>query len=121
MGVCVLGPDLNESFIDYSVNMDNDIRFSLGAIKGVGSVAAESIINERLTNGDYKSFDFIKRIDGKVINKRVLEALAVGGVFDSITLVNRANFFKKTNNLAFIELVIQFRSQFAKNNDAQNQ
>ena len=123
MGIPVLGPDLNESFIDYSVNQDSEIRFGLGAIKGVGSVAAESIINERLENGEYISFmDFVKRIDAKVVNKRVLEALAIGGVFDALTSVNRANFFQKNNNnQTFIELIIQFRTQFIKNNNAQNQ
>ena len=45
MSINVLGPDLNESWIDYSVNNNNEIRFGLGAIKGVGSVAADSIIN----------------------------------------------------------------------------
>ena len=122
MGIKVLGPDLNESFIDYSVNQNNNIRFGLGAIKGVGSIAAESIINERLKNGSYHNFiDFIKRIDGKVVNKRVLEALAIGGAFDSLTSVHRANFFQKINNQTFIELIIQFRAQFAKNNEQHNQ
>jgi len=122
MDIRVLGPDLNESFIDYSVNKDNDIRFGLGAIKGVGSIAAESIINERLENGPYESFiDFIKRIDGKVVNKRVLEALAIGGSFDILTSVNRANFFQKIHNQTFIELIIQFRAQFSKNNGHHNQ
>ncbi|MBL32082.1 MAG: DNA polymerase III subunit alpha [Flavobacteriales bacterium] len=122
MSISVLGPDLNESFIDYSVNLNNEIRFGLGAIKGVGSIAAESIINERLDHGIYINFiDFIKRVDSKVVNKRVLEALALGGVFDSLNSVNRANFFKKSHDQTFIELVIQFRSQFSKNNDIGNQ
>ena len=122
MAINVLGPDLNESWINYSVNLNNDIRFGLGAIKGVGSVAAESIINERKNSGVYTSFmDFIKRIDGKVVNKRVLEALALGGVFDSVISSDRANFFKTHNDQTFIELVIQFRSQLVKNNQLDNQ
>ena len=122
MDINVLGPDLNESSIDYSVNNNHEIRFGLGAIKGVGSVAAEAIIVERNNSGSYKSFmDFIKRIDSKVVNKRVLEALAVGGAFDTLTSVNRANFFKLHDNQSFIETVIRFRSQFAKNNDRFNQ
>ena len=122
MGICVLGPDLNESWIDYSVNDENDVRFGLGAIKGVGSIAAKSIIKERSQNGYYKNFiDFIKRIDSKVVNKRVLEALALGGVFDKITNCNRANFFKLHNDQSFIELAIQFRTQFVKKNEYRNQ
>ena len=47
MGISILGPDVNESDMNYSVNKDGHIRFGLGAIKGVGSSAAEYIINER--------------------------------------------------------------------------
>ena len=122
MGISVLGPDLNESWIDYSVNEENAIRFGLGAIKGVGSVAAKSIIDHRSEYGHYKNFmDFIKRVDLKVVNKRVLEALAIGGAFDTITNVDRANFFKTTNEITFIELVIQFRSQLMKNSGLNTQ
>ena len=122
MDINVVSPDLNESFINYSVNDNNQIRFGLGAIKGVGSIAAASIIQERKNNGIYKNFiDFIKRVDGKVVNKRVLEALALGGAFDTLVSVNRANFFTKINNQTFIELVIQFRTQFSKHNDTRNQ
>ena len=121
MSIKLLGPDLNESWIDYSVNESNDIRFGLGAIYGVGSTGAESIINERQDNGPYINFiEFLKRADGKVVNKRVLEALALGGAFDSLCTVNRANFFKKINDQTFIELAIQFRSQLMKNTEKDN-
>ena len=116
MGIKVLGPDLNESFINYSVNKSNDIRFGLGAIKGVGSIAAESIINERTSMGSYISFmEFIKRIEARVVNKRVLESLALGGAFDTFK-VNRANFFKQDGQQIFIEKIIQFRAKYNKNN-----
>jgi len=122
MTIPVLGPDVNESWINYSVNESNDIRFGLGAIKGVGTVAAESIINQRKDHGPYVNFiDFLKRVDGKVVNKRVLEALALGGAFDSVSFVNRANFFKKTNDVTFIESAIQFRSQLTRNSEQNNQ
>ena len=116
MGIKVLGPDLNESFINYSVNKNNDIRFGLGAIKGVGSIAAESIISERKKTGQFISFmDFIKKIESKVVNKRVLESLALGGAFDTFR-VDRANFFLIDGQQSFIEKVIQFRSQYNKSN-----
>ncbi|RPG58266.1 MAG: DNA polymerase III subunit alpha [Flavobacteriales bacterium TMED191] len=122
MSIRVLGPDVNESWINYSVNESNDIRFGLGAIKGVGTVAAESIINQRKDYGPYVNFiDFLKRVDGKVVNKRVLEALALGGAFDSVSFVNRANFFKKINDVTFIESAIQFRSQLTRNSEQNNQ
>ncbi len=122
ISINVLGPDLNESYINYSVNQNNDIRFGLGAIKGVGSIAAEAIIEERKKNGDYKTFiDFLKRIDSKVVNKRVLEAMAYGGVFDNISNVNRANFFKVEDDLTFIENAIIYKSQISKKNEKRNQ
>ena len=59
MGISILGPDVNESNMRYSVNKQGNIRFGLGAIKGVGSSAAEFIINERKNKGPYNDlFDF---------------------------------------------------------------
>src|SRR6185436_12062711 len=59
------------------------IRFGLAGVKGVGELAAQQIIAEREKNGPYADFaDFAKRIDGRAINKRVLEHLVKTGAFD---------------------------------------
>ena len=59
MNISILGPDINESFMHYSVNKSGKIRFGLGAIKGVGASAAEYIISQRKEKGNYKNlFDF---------------------------------------------------------------
>ncbi|WP_457795274.1 DNA polymerase III subunit alpha [Horticoccus sp. 23ND18S-11] len=59
------------------------IRFGLAGVKGVGELAAQQIIAEREKNGPYVDFaDFAKRIDGRAINKRVLEHLVKTGAFD---------------------------------------
>ena len=64
MGVKVLGPDVNESNLKFSVNYHGDIRFGLGAIKGVGESAVQSILEERRKNGEFKNiFDFVKRVN----------------------------------------------------------
>ena len=60
MGLRVLGPDVNESYYKFAVNKNGEIRFGLGAIKGVGEGAVETIVNERKENGSYQSiFDFL--------------------------------------------------------------
>jgi DNA polymerase-3 subunit alpha len=82
MGLTVLGPDVNESR-EMFTPVGEKIRFGLGGIKGVGELAAQQIIAEREKNGPYADFaDFAKRIDGRAINKRVLEHLVKTGAFD---------------------------------------
>ncbi len=82
MGLQVLGPDINESRENFTPVGDK-IRFGLGAIKGVGEAAAQKIIEEREKNGPYKDFlDLTARVDGRAINKRVLEHLVKTGAFD---------------------------------------
>jgi DNA polymerase III subunit alpha len=82
MGLTVLGPDVNESR-EMFTPVGAKIRFGLGGVKGVGELAAQQIIAEREKNGPYADFaDFAKRIDGRAINKRVLEHLVKTGAFD---------------------------------------
>ncbi len=82
-GIEVLRPDINESKEFFSVK-DGKIRFGLGAVKGVGLGAVESIVNQRAEKGKYTSFeDFIMRCDSKVLNKRLVENLILAGAFDS--------------------------------------
>lgn len=85
MRIKIMGPDVNKSSINFSPHAkENNIRFGLGAIKGVGDVAAENIITEREKNGIYASFlDFMSRVDLRIVNKRVAECLILSGAFDS--------------------------------------
>ncbi len=83
LGVKVLPPDINLSCSDFSVS-NGAIRFGLLAIKNVGRPVTEAIVNER-RNGEYKSFDeFVTRLSGADINKRMLESFIKCGVFDSL-------------------------------------
>ncbi len=83
MGIEVLPPDINASDRFFGA-YDKEIRFGLGAVKGVGSAALESIIEER-QNDPYKSLaDFCERVDLRKVNRRVVEALIKCGAFDSI-------------------------------------
>ena len=109
MGVLVLGPDVNESFYKFAVNKKGEIRFGIGAVKGVGEGAVDAIVNERKENGNFISFeDFIKRVDLRSANKRTLESLAYAGGFDSFDF-NRCEYFAKDNNgNTYIENMIRF-------------
>ena len=72
-----LGPDVNESNVRFTVNDKGDIRFGLGAIKGVGENAVKSIIDERRANGPYKDiYDFVERNNLHQVNRKNFEGLA---------------------------------------------
>jgi len=82
MGLGVLGPDVNESR-EMFTPVGGKIRFGLAGVKGVGELAAQRIIEEREANGPYADFeDFASRVDGRAVNKRVLEHLVKTGAFD---------------------------------------
>ena len=108
MGVKVLGPDVNESFYKFAVNKEGEVRFGLGAIKGVGEGAVKAIVEERKENGNYKDFsDFVSRVDLRSANKRTLESLAYSGGFDSFR-INRSQYFEKEKDQSYIEKMIKF-------------
>lgn len=87
-GISVLQPDVNKSKVYFSVQGDA-VRFGLGALKGVGVGATQSIIEERSEHGEFRSFpDFVFRC-AKFLNKRMLEGLILSGAFDGFG-VNRA-------------------------------
>jgi DNA polymerase-3 subunit alpha len=98
-GIAVLGPCINESAFKFRVNDAGAIRFGLGAMRGVGEGAVEAIVAGRTVGtGDktviYASlFDFARRVSPKDVNKRVYEALALGGGFDGFQDMHRAQFF----------------------------
>lgn len=83
LGIKVLPPDVNHSDVNFSVE-ENSVRFGLLALKNVGRNFISAIVNERIQNGQFKDFDdFLYRLKGSDMNKRQLEALIKGGVFDS--------------------------------------
>src|SRR6266581_2870794 len=85
LGLDVLPPDVNESGFKFTVVGDRRVRFGLGAIKNVGGSAIESIIAGRGAGGPYRSLvDLCDRIDLRLCNKRVIEALIDAGACDSL-------------------------------------
>ena len=115
MGLQVLGPDVNESGLNFSVNKNGEIRFGLKALKGMGDAAAESLISEREANGNFRSiFDFVKRVNLRSVNKSSVEALAQGGAFDGFEGMHRAQFFEKEpgEEITFLEKLLRFGNNF---------
>ncbi len=84
VGIAVLPPDVNESRTNFTV-VGPDIRFGLSAIKGVGEGAVASMIDARERSGPFADFfDFVKRLDLRQLNRKVLEALIKCGALDSL-------------------------------------
>jgi DNA polymerase-3 subunit alpha len=110
MGMEVLGPDVNESYSKFTVNKDGNIRFGLGAIKGVGESAVIQLIEEREKNGPYKDiYDLVERVNLNSLNKKNLEAMAVAGAFDCFPSISRAQYFSlDTKGSSFIESLIRY-------------
>ena len=109
MGLKVLGPDVNESFYKFTVNDQQAIRFGMGAVKGVGQGAVETIIEHR-KEGRYSSiFDMTQRIDLRAANKKALENLTLAGGVDSFGSTHRAQYFNPDGEgVTFLEKAIRY-------------
>ncbi len=104
LAIDLLAPDINRSGVEFAVEQGGDgrgaIRYALAAIKNVGRQAMEAVIAERDRKGPFADlFDFARRADPRVVNKRQLENLARAGAFDALN-PNRAQV------LASVELVL---------------
>ncbi|HOC49392.1 MAG TPA: DNA polymerase III subunit alpha, partial [Bacteroidales bacterium] len=110
MGTEVLGPDVNESYLQFTVNRNGNIRFGLGAIKGVGENAVLHLIEEREKNGPYKDiYDLAERVNLNTVNKKMLEAMVVSGALDGLPGMTRAQYFAADGKgSSFLESLIRF-------------
>jgi DNA polymerase III subunit alpha len=86
MGIAVLPPDVNKSYLDFHIESDNVIRYGLTSVKNLGSDVIKFMIKERQKNGNFKNFDdFLDRVSPlQQFNKRGLEALIFAGAMDQI-------------------------------------
>lgn len=106
MGIEVLAPDINESFVEFGiVPNENKIRFGLAAIKNVGAGAVEEILRAREDGGAFTSLeDFFSRVNTKLANRKTIESLIKAGAFDSfadrsLVLNNLENFLGYASRL----------------------
>lgn len=110
MGIEVLGPDVNESLLKFTVNSKGNIRFGLGAIKGMGENAALHLIEEREKNGPFTDiYDLAERANLNTVNKRMLEAMVVAGALDGLTGLTREQYFSADGKgSSFLESIIRY-------------
>ena len=123
MGLAVKSPDVNESSVHFSVNKKGDIRYGMGAVKGVGEAAVEVMIAERKKGGPFKDiYDFMRRVSLRVVNKRVMENLVYAGAFDSFDTpisapgrfnLHRAAFFQPSDKYeTYIEHLLKYGAAY---------
>ncbi|NOY38476.1 MAG: DNA polymerase III subunit alpha [Chlorobi bacterium] len=123
MGISILGPDINESEVIFTVNKAGNIRFGLNAIKGVGEQAAIEIIREREKNGLYHDiYDLVTRVNLFTVNKKNIEALAIAGAFDTLGQIERHQFFlpDKDGNI-FIDTLIRYGNKIRQEKNSAQQ
>lgn len=112
MKITLLPPDVNKSLPRFSVERLPDgtkaIRYALAALKGVGEEAMKRMTAERAENGEYKDiYDFMRRLDAKVMNKRQMESLAASGAFDAMGL-------ERPSVLASVETLLKYAAANAE-------
>ena len=113
MKINTLGPDVNESYEKFGVNHHGDIRFGLGAIKGMGDSAALAIIDEREKNGPYKDiYDFAQRINFASVNRKAFESLALSGGFDSFGIRRENYFATNAKGEMFLDTLVRYGQLF---------
>jgi len=114
MGISVLGPDINESSYHFMVNKKGDIRFGLGAIKGMGEGVVKAIIDERDAHGPYSSvFDLVERVSTTVCGKKNIETMAGAGAFDSFEDTLREQYLMLTDKgEPFLDVLMRYGAKF---------
>lgn len=108
-----LGPDVNESFLEFGLNKKGEIRFGLAAIKGIGDAAAQSIIDERQAGGLYRDiFDFAQRTNYSCVNRKAFESLALSGGFDSFGIARESFFECNDNDETFLDTLVKYGQRY---------
>lgn len=114
MGIPVLGPDINESVMKFSVNEKNEIRFGLSALKGVGEGPVTEIVRARTEEGRFENiYDMCEKLNFKAVNKKCMESLVLGGAFDSFETPTRPQYFGSTGKYdTLIEALIRYGNAY---------
>ncbi|MDD3237925.1 MAG: DNA polymerase III subunit alpha [Candidatus Gastranaerophilales bacterium] len=98
MGIKVLPPDINKSHAEFAPD-ENNIRFGLNSVKGIGGAVLEMLEEERKANGEFKSIaDFAARVNTKCLNKKTLESLIKAGAFTCLE-PSRKKMFNNIDNI----------------------
>ncbi|MFO8087258.1 MAG: DNA polymerase III subunit alpha [Bacteroidales bacterium] len=124
MGIPVLGPDINESVANFTVNDKGEVRFGMLAIKGVGEGAVEALVKERNANGPFKSIiDLVKRVSFQSVNRKALESLAMVGAFDRFEGTHRAQYLYRESpeDSSFIEKLVKHGQAYQRSLETSQQ
>ncbi|GAC1392054.1 MAG: DNA polymerase III subunit alpha [Candidatus Saccharimonadales bacterium] len=107
MGIDVLPPDINESFVEFAVVPNSgQIRFGMAAVKNVGTNAVEEIINRR-ADGEFENLEsFFSRVNTRTVNRKALESLIKSGAFD--------RYGGRTNLIANLDNFLAYASRIKK-------
>ncbi len=107
MGITVLPPDVNESFVEFAVVPQTDqIRFGMAAIKNVGTGTVEEILRARQDGSFVSLEDFLSRVSNRIVNRKALESLIKAGAFD--------RFGDRAQLLHNIDLLLAFSARLQK-------
>ncbi len=114
MGIKVLGPDVNESNLKFTVNKEGNVRFGLGAVKGVGENAVLAIVEARRKGGAFTDiYDFVHRVNLAACNKKNMENIALAGGFDQFGLKREQYFAEATSSgETFIEVLVRYGNKY---------
>jgi DNA polymerase-3 subunit alpha len=106
--------------MNFSVNRKGQVRFGLSALKNLGEGPVEGLLAERNLNGPFSGvFDLTRRMDGKHINKKVLESLVLGGAMDSFEDAHRAQYFARSGKYdTLIEHALRFGASYQEHQRA---
>ncbi|SFC14060.1 DNA polymerase-3 subunit alpha [Parapedobacter composti] len=119
MGLQVLGPDVNESYYKFTVNDKGAIRFGMGAVKGVGAGAVDTIVQSRKDSPYTSIFDLARRIDLRSANKKAFESLAYAGGFDCFAGSHRAQYFHADGDGAStLEKALKYGAKYKENENS---
>ena len=119
MGISVKGPDINESVEKFGVNKKGEIRFGLGAVRGVGVNAVASIVEERAKNGPYKDiFDFVERVNLSACNRSTIESLALSGAFDCFNMPRELFVSPTPTENTYADSLVKYGQRVQKGNNS---
>lgn len=121
--IAVLGPDINESQVNFAVNPAQQIRFGLGAIKGASEAAVQHIITNREQGGRFQDiFSLVERVDLRTVNKKTLESLAMAGALDGLAGCHRRQYlWAPDGEQTLLVKAIQYGSQIKQEKAAAQQ
>ncbi len=114
MNIKVLGPNINESLSDFTVNKQGQIVFGLSAVKGIGEGPVEELIKERSDGKAFESvFDMMRRLNLRTVNKKCMESLVLSGALDTFGDIHRAQYFTPSDKFdSFLEHLLRYGNAY---------